>query len=237
MQACSKLPVIQAPVAAFDVRLYRDEPARAGIEAYIARRYARCHGAHVDAFPPYLMTAERAGGYAAALGLRPAGQSPLFLEFLMGKRDYECTPWGNPCYNLFGWQKPCYLLQDGYAKTFKELMETTDMAVVVSQSQNELKMLDDLGLDLFGQRAAGDRDHGGLGWEAGNLGGHGVGAAGQGGRVGAGGGRKLHGRAGDGQGRGGRGSAVDRDRAAQGGLDVSAEAGDGLERVAAEVSL
>ena len=53
-------------------------------------------------------------------------QSPLFLEFLMGRRDYECTPWGNPTYNLFGWQKPCYLLQDGYADTFGELMEETD---------------------------------------------------------------------------------------------------------------
>lgn len=53
-------------------------------------------------------------------------QSPLFLEFLMGRVDYQCTPWGNPTYNVFGWQRPCYLLQDGYAKTFRELMETTD---------------------------------------------------------------------------------------------------------------
>ncbi len=53
-------------------------------------------------------------------------QSPLFLEFLMGKREYECTPWGNPTYNIFGWQKPCYLLQDGYASSFKELLEQTD---------------------------------------------------------------------------------------------------------------
>src|SRR5438034_2432748 len=52
-------------------------------------------------------------------------QSPLFLEFLMGKRRYECTPWGMPTYNIFGWQKPCYLLADGYADTFDELMETT----------------------------------------------------------------------------------------------------------------
>jgi hopanoid biosynthesis associated radical SAM protein HpnH len=52
-------------------------------------------------------------------------QSPLFLEFLMGRRDYECTPWGMPTYNIFGWQKPCYLLQDGYADTFAELMEAT----------------------------------------------------------------------------------------------------------------
>lgn len=51
--------------------------------------------------------------------------SPLFLEFLMGKRDFACTPWGMPTYNLFGWQKPCYLLQDGYAETFAELMAST----------------------------------------------------------------------------------------------------------------
>ena len=53
-------------------------------------------------------------------------QSPLFLEFLMGRRDYECTPWGNPTYNLFGWQKPCYLLQEGYADTFDELIADTE---------------------------------------------------------------------------------------------------------------
>ena len=53
-------------------------------------------------------------------------QSPLFLEFLMGKRDYQCTPWGNPTYNIFGWQKPCYLLQDGYVSTFQELLDDTE---------------------------------------------------------------------------------------------------------------
>ncbi len=53
-------------------------------------------------------------------------QSPLFLEYLMGKREYECTPWGNPTFNIFGWQKPCYLLQDGYVDTSAELMETTE---------------------------------------------------------------------------------------------------------------
>lgn len=51
--------------------------------------------------------------------------SPLFLEFLMGEHNYQCTPWGNPTRNVFGWQKPCYLLGEGYAKTFKELMEET----------------------------------------------------------------------------------------------------------------
>lgn len=52
--------------------------------------------------------------------------SPNFLEFLQGKVDYECTPWGNPTYNIFGWQKPCYLLQDGYVPTFKQLIEETE---------------------------------------------------------------------------------------------------------------
>ena len=49
--------------------------------------------------------------------------SPLFLEFLMGDRNYECIPWGMPAYNIFGWQRPCYLLQEGYADSYKELLE------------------------------------------------------------------------------------------------------------------
>ena len=52
-------------------------------------------------------------------------QSPLFLQFLMGKHDYECTPWGNPTFNIFGWQRPCYLLQEGYAHSFQDLMDNT----------------------------------------------------------------------------------------------------------------
>ena len=52
--------------------------------------------------------------------------SNLFLDFLAGNQTYHCTPWGMPTRNIFGWQKPCYLLGEGYAKTFKELMETTD---------------------------------------------------------------------------------------------------------------
>ncbi|HEY4960423.1 MAG TPA: adenosyl-hopene transferase HpnH [Terriglobales bacterium] len=63
-------------------------------------------------------------------------QSPLFLEFLMGKRDYPCTPWGMPTFNLFGWQKPCYLLQDGYADTFEELMQATEWANYGTESGN-----------------------------------------------------------------------------------------------------
>ena len=53
-------------------------------------------------------------------------QSSLFLDFLAGNQNYKCTPWGNPTRNIFGWQKPCYLIGEGYVKTFKELMETTD---------------------------------------------------------------------------------------------------------------
>jgi hopanoid biosynthesis associated radical SAM protein HpnH len=52
--------------------------------------------------------------------------SPLFLDFLEGKRDFACTAWGIPSYSLLGWQKPCYLLDDGYAKTYKELIDETD---------------------------------------------------------------------------------------------------------------
>ncbi len=52
--------------------------------------------------------------------------TPLFLDFLEGKVEYECTPWGIPSYSLFGWQRPCYLMGDGYASTYKELLETTD---------------------------------------------------------------------------------------------------------------
>ncbi len=55
----------------------------------------------------------------------PFYQSALFLDFLAGNKTYQCTPWGNPTRTVFGWQKPCYLLGEGYAKTFNELMETT----------------------------------------------------------------------------------------------------------------
>jgi hopanoid biosynthesis associated radical SAM protein HpnH len=52
--------------------------------------------------------------------------SPLFLDFLEGKADFQCTAWGIPSYSIFGWQRPCYLMSDGYVKTYKELVETTD---------------------------------------------------------------------------------------------------------------
>ncbi|MGH7691154.1 MAG: adenosyl-hopene transferase HpnH [Candidatus Dormibacteria bacterium] len=52
--------------------------------------------------------------------------SPLFLDFLEGKVDFSCTAWGIPCYSIFGWQRPCYLLSDGYVGSYKELLETTE---------------------------------------------------------------------------------------------------------------
>jgi len=63
-------------------------------------------------------------------------QSKLFLEFLMGKQHYSCTPWGMPTYNIFGWQKPCYLLQDGYADTFQELLDSTEWRNYGTESGN-----------------------------------------------------------------------------------------------------
>src|ERR1700744_1330777 len=61
---------------------------------------------------------------------------PLFSEYLMGKRDFECTPWGMPAYSIFGWQKPCYLLQDGYADTYQELLDATEGANYGAKSGN-----------------------------------------------------------------------------------------------------
>jgi hopanoid biosynthesis associated radical SAM protein HpnH len=63
-------------------------------------------------------------------------QSPLFLEFLMGKGNHACTPWGMPTYNVFGWQKPCYLLQDGYADTFQEMLDSTEWQNYGTESGN-----------------------------------------------------------------------------------------------------
>jgi hopanoid biosynthesis associated radical SAM protein HpnH len=62
--------------------------------------------------------------------------SPLFLDFLTGEKDYECTPWGSPSYSVLGWQKPCYLLNEGYYKTFRELLDKTDWSEYGQKSGN-----------------------------------------------------------------------------------------------------
>lgn len=61
-------------------------------------------------------------------------QTPLFLLFLQGKYKLDCTPWGTPTYNVFGWQKPCYLLDEAYCGSFRELLDTTDWSLHGPQS-------------------------------------------------------------------------------------------------------
>ncbi len=112
------------------VRAYFDEVMALGVEGIVLSP-----GYSYDKAPDqqhFLGRAKSRRLFRAILSNRKKSwkfnMSPLFLEFLMGKpdRNYECTPWGSPAYNIFGWQKPCYLLQDGYADSFKELMETTN---------------------------------------------------------------------------------------------------------------
>ncbi|ERN40889.1 hopanoid biosynthesis associated radical SAM protein HpnH [Rubidibacter lacunae KORDI 51-2] len=62
--------------------------------------------------------------------------NPLFLDFLIGEKDYECTPWGSPSYSVLGWQKPCYLLNEGHYKTFRELIDNTDWSQYGRKSGN-----------------------------------------------------------------------------------------------------
>ncbi len=62
--------------------------------------------------------------------------NPLFLDFLTGEKDYECTPWGMPSYSVLGWQKPCYLLNEGHYKTYRELLENTDWSQYGRSSGN-----------------------------------------------------------------------------------------------------
>ncbi len=62
--------------------------------------------------------------------------SPFYLRFLMGEIEYDCTPWGNPNYSIFGWQRPCYLLNESYVPTFAQLLEDTDWTNYGHQSGN-----------------------------------------------------------------------------------------------------
>ena len=107
------------------VRGFFDEMMELGVEGMMLSP-----GYSYDKAPDqehFLASDERAGCSARSLTNRKQhGASiirPLFLEYLMGKREYDCTPWGMPTYNIFGWQKPCYLLQDGYADSYQELLD------------------------------------------------------------------------------------------------------------------
>jgi len=110
------------------VRAFFDEMMNLGVEGMtLSPGYCYANAPDQDHF---LGKAATRNLFHSILGNRDKrwrfNQSALFLEFLMGLREYECTPWGMPAYNLFGWQKPCYLLQDGYARTFTELLEETE---------------------------------------------------------------------------------------------------------------
>ncbi len=62
--------------------------------------------------------------------------NPLFLDFLTGQKDYDCTPWGSPSYSVLGWQKPCYLLNEGHYQSFQELLDNTDWSKYGQKSGN-----------------------------------------------------------------------------------------------------
>ena len=68
-------------------------------------------------------------------------QSSMFLDFLAGNQTFHCTPWGNPTRTYFGWQRPCYLLGEGYAKTFKELMEDDRLGPLRHRQLREMRRL------------------------------------------------------------------------------------------------
>ena len=120
------------------VRAFFDAMMELGVEGMmVSPGYSYSKAPDQDHF----LRHQRAHELFTAILSRPSrrwrfNQSPLFLKFLMGKLDFECTPWGNPTYNLFGWQRPCYLLQEGYASSFKELMETTHWERYGRQSGN-----------------------------------------------------------------------------------------------------
>ncbi|HUE75021.1 MAG TPA: adenosyl-hopene transferase HpnH [Pirellulaceae bacterium] len=111
------------------VRSFFDEMMALGVEGMMVSP-----GYHYDKAPDqdHFLRREQTTNLFRQILSRPKrswrfNQTPLFLEFLRGGFDLECTPWGSPTYNLFGWQRPCYLLSEGgYAKTFRELMETTN---------------------------------------------------------------------------------------------------------------
>jgi len=106
-----------------------DEMERLGVEITISPGYAYERAADQEHF----LNRERTRQFFRDVFARGRGgkawsftNSPLFLDFLAGNQTYECTPWSMPLRTVFGWQKPCYLLGEGYVQSFKELMEGTD---------------------------------------------------------------------------------------------------------------
>lgn len=120
------------------VRIFFDDMMALGVEG-MTLSPAYCYEKAPDQ-EHFLGTAETKRLFTRILSERRRNwrfnQSPLFLQFLMGRRNYPCTPWGMPSYSLFGWQKPCYLLQDGYFQTYSELLEKTDWTRYGAESGN-----------------------------------------------------------------------------------------------------
>lgn len=106
------------------LREFCDEMTKLKVEAMtISPGYSYTKAPQQDVF----LQRQRSHEFFRQLLYRSKGwtfnHSPLFLEFLAGNRHFECTPWGSPAYNIFGWQYPCYLLQEDSATTFKELLQ------------------------------------------------------------------------------------------------------------------
>jgi hopanoid biosynthesis associated radical SAM protein HpnH len=114
--------------AAEDIAKFLDFTKELGVEVSMSPGYAYERAPDQDHFLNRRKTKELFRRiFALGKGRKwQFNHSPLFLDFLAGNREYHCTPWGMPTRNVFGWQKPCYLLGEGYVSSFKELMETTD---------------------------------------------------------------------------------------------------------------
>ena len=114
--------------AADDIAAFLDRTAELGVGVTISPGYAYERAPDQEHFLNRRKTKELFRSvFALGKGRKwRLTHSPLYLDFLAGNQKYHCTPWGMPTRNVFGWQKPCYLLGEGYAASFKELMETTD---------------------------------------------------------------------------------------------------------------
>jgi len=114
--------------SAEDIAAFLDKARDLGVEVSISPGYAYERAPDQNHFLHRRKTKELFRRvFALGKGRKWVFQhSPLFLDFLAGNQEFHCTPWGMPTRNVFGWQRPCYLLGEGYADSFKELMETTD---------------------------------------------------------------------------------------------------------------
>ncbi|MDP8984039.1 MAG: adenosyl-hopene transferase HpnH [Pseudomonadota bacterium] len=117
-----------------DVADFFDMAMRLGVEGItVSPGYSYHHAPRQDVFLGRTASKQLFRGIFSRRENRPGGirwsfnHSSLFLDFLAGNQSYQCTPWSNPTYNVFGWQRPCYLLSDeGYADTYKSLIDDTE---------------------------------------------------------------------------------------------------------------